>query len=85
VRLKRLDVVYSRRWRGWMRSQAGRCFGFVWKTQRAAIAFIRDMELESLRDHPGRRGVTIRIHRKDGRIREERTYPRSADPKRSRG
>jgi hypothetical protein len=31
------------------------------------------------------RGVTIRIHRKDGRIREERTFPRGADPKRSKG
>jgi hypothetical protein len=29
--------------------------------------------------------VSVRIHGVDNRIREERTYPRSADPRRSRG
>jgi hypothetical protein len=29
--------------------------------------------------------VTVRIHGVDGRIKEERTYPRKADPRRSRG
>lgn len=29
--------------------------------------------------------VTVKIHKEDGRIQEERTYPRSADPKSSRG
>jgi hypothetical protein len=29
--------------------------------------------------------VSVRIHKEDGRIQEERTYPRSADPKRSKG
>lgn len=28
---------------------------------------------------------SLRIHGKDGRIRDERTYPRSADPKKSKG
>ena len=28
---------------------------------------------------------TVRIHTMDGRIQEERTYPRSADPRRSPG
>jgi hypothetical protein len=31
-----------------------------------------------------RRG-TVRIHDRDGRIQEERTFPRSADPRRSPG
>ena len=31
-----------------------------------------------------RRG-TVRIHNRDGRIQEERTFPRSADPRRSPG
>lgn len=35
------------------------------------------------RREPG--GVSVRIYRKDGRLQEERTYPRSADPRRSRG
>lgn len=29
--------------------------------------------------------VSIRIYGKNGRIQEERTYPRKADPKRSKG
>ena len=29
--------------------------------------------------------VTVKIHKQDGRIQEERTYPRSADPKSSKG
>ncbi len=31
------------------------------------------------------RAVTMRIHGKDGRIQEERTYPRSQDPRSSKG
>jgi hypothetical protein len=30
-------------------------------------------------------GASVRIHTKDGRIQEERTYPRSADPRGSKG
>lgn len=29
--------------------------------------------------------VTVKIHKENGRIQEERTYPSSADPKRSKG
>jgi len=29
--------------------------------------------------------VTVKIHKEDGRIQEERTYPGSADPKKSKG
>jgi Uncharacterized protein conserved in bacteria (DUF2188) len=29
--------------------------------------------------------TSVRIHKVDGRIQEERTYPRSADPRRSKG
>jgi predicted Zn-dependent protease len=29
--------------------------------------------------------VTVKIHTEDGRIQEERTYPRSADPARTPG
>lgn len=29
--------------------------------------------------------VSVRIHKKDGTIQEERTYPRSADPSSSKG
>lgn len=29
--------------------------------------------------------VTVKIHKQNGRIQEERTYPSKADPRRSRG
>jgi Uncharacterized protein conserved in bacteria (DUF2188) len=29
--------------------------------------------------------VTLKIHKENGRIQEERTYPRRADPRRSKG
>lgn len=29
--------------------------------------------------------VSVRIHKVNGRIQEERTYPRAADPRRSKG
>lgn len=29
--------------------------------------------------------VTVKIHKADGKMQEERTYPRSADPKSSKG
>lgn len=28
---------------------------------------------------------SVKIHREDGRIQEERTYPRSSDPRRTKG
>jgi hypothetical protein len=33
----------------------------------------------------GADGGSVRIHKTDGKIQEERTYPRSADPKKSPG
>lgn len=29
--------------------------------------------------------VTVKIHKENGRIQEERTYPRKADPRKSKG
>jgi len=29
--------------------------------------------------------ITVKIHKENGRFQEERTYPRSADPKKSKG
>jgi hypothetical protein len=30
-------------------------------------------------------GMSVRIHKADGKIDEERTYPRASDPRRSKG
>jgi Uncharacterized protein conserved in bacteria (DUF2188) len=32
-----------------------------------------------------RQAVSVKIHKQNGRIQEERTYPRSADPRRTEG
>jgi hypothetical protein len=34
---------------------------------------------------PGTEPVSVRIHKADGKWQEERTYPRSADPRWSKG
>ena len=38
-----------------------------------------------LADALGKKGGSVRIHKVDGEIQEERTYPRDADPKSSPG
>lgn len=38
-----------------------------------------------LSDALGKQGGSVRIHKQDGKIQEERTYPGSKDPPRSRG
>jgi hypothetical protein len=39
----------------------------------------------ALKDALGKAGGSVRIHKRDGEIQEERTYPRSKDPKGSPG
>jgi len=39
----------------------------------------------AISDALGKQGGSVRIHRRDGQIQEERTYPRSKDPPGSRG
>ena len=41
--------------------------------------------LKNLRDAVGPHGGSVRIRKVDNTIQEERTYPRSKDPKRSPG
>lgn len=39
----------------------------------------------ALADAIGKGGGSVRIHKQDGTIQEERTFPRSEDPKSSKG
>lgn len=41
--------------------------------------------LRNLRTDVGSRGGSVRIRKTDNTIQEERTYPRSKDPRRSQG
>jgi hypothetical protein len=63
----------------------------AWKLrQRGAERAIRTFETkeEGLRfstDYVDSHGGSLKIKKEDGTIQEERTYPRSADPRRSPG
>lgn len=50
-----------------------------------APRFHRAILLEELRGRVGNETCSVRIYGKNGRVQEERTYPRSADHRRSRG
>lgn len=45
----------------------------------------KDEALKNLRKDVGQDGGSVRIRKLDNTIQEERTYPRSKDPKRSPG
>ena len=75
--MKRIDVV-KRKDGTWVGETNGRkVVGGATKaeTVKAAVAKAKS----------GKDPVSLRIHKQDGKIQEERTYPRKADPKRSKG
>lgn len=45
----------------------------------------RDEALDHMRDYMSEREGSVKIHGTDGRIIDESTYPRSSDPRSSRG
>lgn len=45
----------------------------------------KDDALKNLKDDVGRNGGSVRIRKTDNTIQEERTYPRSKDPRKSKG
>lgn len=65
----------------WKVTQAGQTM-FQHDTQGEAISSARVLA-ETLVIQGNR--VTLKIKRPNGEIREERTYPRSSDPRRSKG
>jgi hypothetical protein len=75
--MKRIDVV-KRKDGTWVGETGGRkVAGGATKVEavRAAAAKARS----------SKEPTTVRIHKQDGKLQEERTYPRSADPRRSKG
>ncbi len=63
---------------GWELKKAG--------AERASKRAATQQELVgSLSDFFEGKTASVKIHKADGTIEEERTYPRSADPKRSKG
>ena len=65
---------------GWAAESDGR-------TVRGTKAPTKAQSLQQTRDvaRNASEPISLRIHKADGQFQEERTYPRSADPRSSRG
>jgi hypothetical protein len=73
--MKRIDLVHARGM--WIARSGSEVLAHAGTKDDA----IRETRAAALRIG----GASVRIHTKDGRIQEERTYPRSADPRGSKG
>ncbi|MEO5953218.1 MAG: DUF2188 domain-containing protein [Chloroflexia bacterium] len=65
---------------GWQLEKAG--------SDRATARYATKAEAlkgEALRSAVGRDGGSVKIHKQDGRIQQERTYPGGRDPRSSKG
>ena len=76
--MKRIDVVKKRD--GWAGQSGGRTVPNT-KAPTKAEAVRKTAAVAK----KGSRPVSARIHKADGKLQEERTYPRGADPRRSKG
>jgi hypothetical protein len=76
-KLRRIDVVKKRS--GWVaETKSGRSFA-TGSTKETVV------KNAAKKARGSSRPTTLRIHGRDGKIQEERTYPRSADPRSSKG
>jgi Uncharacterized protein conserved in bacteria (DUF2188) len=76
--MKRFDVIKKQD--GWASESGGRT---VPNTKAATKA--EAVRKAAAAAKKGPEPVSVRIHKTDGGIQEERTYPRSADPRTSKG
>lgn len=79
ARLPRFTLSYSAQNKKWELKRDGS--GDLIKRFKDKAAAIKGGVLEKA---VGGRG-SVRIKKRDGKIQEERTYPRSADPRKSKG
>ena len=76
--MRRIDVVKKGgNWVG--RSNGNTVRGTKAKTKSASVKKTAAVARKA------KKPTSVRIHKVNGRIQEERTYPRKADPKRSKG
>jgi hypothetical protein len=76
-KLRRVDIVKKRS--GWTaQTKNGRTFA-TGDTKQGVV------EAAAKKARGSSRPTSVRIHGRDGRIQEERTYPPSADPRSSNG
>ena len=74
--MRRIHVVKARR--GWVAKSGGR----IVSRGRTKVQAVRRTARVAKSRHTA---VSVMIHKMNGRFQEERTYPRRADPRRSRG
>lgn len=76
--MKRMDLV--KKGDEWKAQVGG-------KTVRGTKADTKEAAVKQTAEvaRSGDEAVSVRIHKEDGSIQEERTYPRAADPRRSKG
>jgi hypothetical protein len=76
--VKRIDVV--KKGNGWVGESGG---ATVRGTKAPTKAEAVKKTVGAAKKDP--QPVSVRIHKENGTFQEERTYPRSADPRRSKG
>ncbi len=75
--MKRIDVVKTpEAWVGKTKSGSVVASGRTKETAVKKVAKVAKADPQS---------VSVKIHKMDGRIQEERTYPGKADPRKSKG
>jgi hypothetical protein len=76
--VRRIRVVRKKRGKGWVAKRGSKIVASGTKkttTVKKAAKVARN----------ARKPTSLRIHKRNGQFQEERTYPRSADPKGSKG
>lgn len=76
--MKRIDVV--KKPDGWAGETGGRTV-----PNTKAPTKVQAVRKVAAAAKKGSEPVSVRIHKQDGKIQEERTYPRGADPRRTKG
>ena len=77
---KRVDIVHKRdRW-----IAEGRKHREI-ATGDSKATLVEKMAKRARADSKAGKATSLRIHKKNGHLQEERTYPRAMDPSRSRG
>ena len=72
--IPKYDVLLNRKTGEWQLKKAG-------ANRAKRVSDTKKEALKNLSDAVGPNGGSVRIRRKDNAIQEERTYPRSKDPK----
>lgn len=77
---KRIDIVHKRgRW-----IAEGRKHREV-ATDDSKSTLVEKMAKQARSDAKAGKATSVRIHKKNGHLQEERSYPRNVDPRRSKG